>query len=118
MIDISREACARAARALHRLSAPFGTDCTEGLMITALRAALDRAETDLADLKHDLARYMAIAGEEATRAERAEAVKAAAGRDAVEFIYKHGDLTYSAANAAIRLLTQNGFQIVRNGGKP
>lgn len=50
--------------------------------------------------------------------DRAEADKAAAGRDAVEFIYKHGDLTYSAANAAIRLLTQNGFQIVRECGKP
>lgn len=34
-------------------------------------------------------------------------------REAVDFLYKHGDLTYSAAFAAIKLLTENGFQITR-----
>jgi hypothetical protein len=37
-----------------------------------------RAEADIADLQHDLARYMTIAGEESERADRAEADKAAA----------------------------------------
>lgn len=47
-IDISREACERAAQALHKLTEPFGKPCAEGLMITALRAALDAAEAEKA----------------------------------------------------------------------
>ena len=38
-------------------------------VLTSLRAALDRAEADIADLQHDLARYMTIAGEESERAD-------------------------------------------------
>ena len=45
-IDISREACERSAQALHELAEPFGKPCAEGLMITALRAALDAAEAE------------------------------------------------------------------------
>lgn len=33
--------------------------------------------------------------------------------DAVQFLYKHGDLTYSAAQAAVDKLCNNGFRIVR-----
>lgn len=44
----------------------------------AWKAALDRAEVDITDMQHDLSRYMTIAGEEAARADRAEADKAAA----------------------------------------
>jgi Ni2+-binding GTPase involved in maturation of urease and hydrogenase len=33
--------------------------------------------------------------------------------DAVQFLYKHGDLTYSAAHAAVEKLSNNGFRIVR-----
>jgi hypothetical protein len=47
-IDISREACERSAQALHELAEPFGKPCAEGLMITALRAALDAAEAEKA----------------------------------------------------------------------
>jgi len=33
--------------------------------------------------------------------------------DAVRFLYKHGDLTFSAAHAAVEKLCNNGFRIVR-----
>jgi len=33
--------------------------------------------------------------------------------DAVQFLYKHGDLTYSAAHSAVDKLCSNGFRIVR-----
>jgi len=37
-----------------------------------------------------------------------------AQNDAVQFLYKHGDLTYSAASDAIAKLCNNGFRIVRS----
>ena len=33
--------------------------------------------------------------------------------DAVQFLFKHGDLTFSAAHAAVEKLCNNGFRIVR-----
>lgn len=41
----------------------------------ALRTALDAAEADLAEMKHDLDRYMTIAATEASHADAAEADK-------------------------------------------
>ena len=35
-------------------------------------------------------------------------------QEAVDFLYKHGDLTYSAATDAVKLLSGNGFSIVRS----
>lgn len=36
-----------------------------------------------------------------------------AAADAVQFLYKHGDLTHSAAHRSVKLLTDNGFVIYR-----
>lgn len=36
-----------------------------------------------------------------------------AANEAIDFLYKHGDLTYSAASSAVRLLTGNGYGFTR-----
>jgi hypothetical protein len=48
------------------------------LVVRIVRAVEAHHAPDIADLQHDIARYMTIAGDEAARADRAEADKAAA----------------------------------------
>ena len=33
--------------------------------------------------------------------------------EVIDFLYKHGDLTYSAASDAVRLLARNGYGFTR-----
>jgi len=73
----------------------------------------------------DMAEQVAVMNRECNRLQaaldRAEADKARAvdaEQDAVQFLYNHGELTYSAANAAIRLLTGNDFRVIRKEAKP
>lgn len=112
-IDISREACERSAQALHELAEPFGKPCAEGLMITALRAALDAAEAEKA---------------RAVEAERERCAVIAEGIDAEAFRARY-DVTYTkkrfdkyshekGVNNALSIQAEDAAAAIRTGAKP